>query len=445
MEDSITAWRNGVSGSLLREKRLAEAHQVLEQYPDSLLIGADERGFITASAKAAKRRQHLQWTAIVAFIGVFLVGILTTLWQANEKEQQRELAVQQKEEAEQRTLEANYNLAKVFEEKVFQLIPDKVIRGEALADPMQMRTAWLYGLDAAAQAVSEGKEAVLPATLGHLSAIREQDLSTERKQIPSLNIGAISELVYSPDGKVIASGSEDKTMRLWDAATGKEMKTLSGHSLGVSALAYSPDGKVIASGSGDMTVRLWDAATGQVLNTLSGHSLGVSALAYSPDGKVIASGSGDKTIRLWNAATGQMLNTLSGHTNYVSTLAYSPDSKMIASGSGDKTMRLWDASSGDTLKTLQGHTAPIRSVAYSPDGKVIASGSEDKTVRLWKLDSPIFRLIYDFDPAAVSATLRFIWEMQRDELQIKSVPHPCFLNWVITSLGRTKPASCARY
>ena len=129
-------------------------------------------------------------------------------------------------------------------------------------------------------------------------------------------------------------------------------------------------------------------------------------------------------MRLWDAATGKELKTLSGDTDSVWALAYSPDGKVVASGSGDKTVRLWDTATGKELKMLSGHTAGVRVLAYSPDGRVIASGSEDKTVRLWELNNPVFRLIYDFDPAAVATALRFVWEMQRDELQIKSVPRP---------------------
>jgi len=194
-------------------------------------------------------------------------------------------------------------------------------------------------------------------------------------------------VAFSPDGKTIASGSWDKTIRLWDAASGKSLSVLQGHTDSVWSVAFSPDGKTIASGSWDKTIRLWDAASGKSLSVLQGHTGSVYSVAFSPDGKTIASGSWDKTIRLWDAASynGKQTALLQGHTSIVTSVAFSPDGKTIASGSLDNTVRLWDAASynGKQTAVLQGHTHWVASVAFSPDGKTIASGSYDNTVRLW--------------------------------------------------------------
>ncbi len=195
--------------------------------------------------------------------------------------------------------------------------------------------------------------------------------------------GHVQAVAYSPDGSRIVSGSGDNTLKIWDAVSGAELLTLSGHTDSVYAVAYSPDGNRIVSGSGDNTLKVWHADTGAELAALTGHTSHVQAVAYSPDGSRIASASGDSTLKVWDAAAGTELAALSGHTDHVTAVAYSPDGSRIASGSWDNTLKIWDAVSGAELATLSGHTKPVLTVAYSPDGTCIASGSDDYTVRVW--------------------------------------------------------------
>ncbi len=194
----------------------------------------------------------------------------------------------------------------------------------------------------------------------------------------------VNSIAYSADGLTIATGSGDRTVRLWRAADGELLRTLWGHTSYVTSVTFSPDSSILASGSGDNTVRLWGVKDGMLLHTLEGHTDGILSVSYSADGSVIASGSGDNTVRLWQAADGELLRILEGHTYGVYSVAFSPDDKLLASGAGDRTVRLWRAADGELLRALEGHTNWISSISFSPDGTVLASGSADGSVRLWR-------------------------------------------------------------
>ncbi|PYS77148.1 MAG: hypothetical protein DMF66_10875, partial [Acidobacteria bacterium] len=193
----------------------------------------------------------------------------------------------------------------------------------------------------------------------------------------------VDALAFSPDARLVASGSADNTARLWDAETGRELRRLAGHAGYVRAVAFSPDGRTLASGSTDGTVRVWDVATGAEVKTLAGAGSVVS-LAFSPDGHALAAGTMEKTIKLFDANSWVESRTLAGHQNQVTSLAFGAGGRTLASGCKDGSVKLWDVSTGRELRALAGHAGLVKSVAFSPDGQLLASASFDGTVKLWK-------------------------------------------------------------
>ena len=187
---------------------------------------------------------------------------------------------------------------------------------------------------------------------------------------------------------ILASGSWDKTIKLWDLNTKKAICTISGHQLQVSEVTFSPDGHFLASASFDRTVRLWDLrqalSPARVSNQIfAGHFWPVFAVGFSPDGNILATASEDKTIKLWDLGTYQEIQTILGHSWSVVALAFSRDGQILISGSWDKTVKLWQVRDGKEIDTLAGHLDAVSAVAISPDGQIIASGSKDKTIKLW--------------------------------------------------------------
>jgi len=201
------------------------------------------------------------------------------------------------------------------------------------------------------------------------------------------HVAEVYNVAFSPDGKILASGSLDKTIVLWDLAAHKPLGVLTRHDAAVTSLAFSPDGKILASGSLDKTIVLWDVTSRQPLGVLSGHDAAVTSLAFSPDGKTLASGSDDHTIRFWNVETRKSSGALKGHDAAVTSLVFNPNGKSLVSGSFDHTLMLWDVTSRRRLGQFNGHTDIVYGVAFSPDGKTLASGSADHTIGLWDVET----------------------------------------------------------
>jgi WD40 repeat protein len=199
---------------------------------------------------------------------------------------------------------------------------------------------------------------------------------------PLKHEGRVVAVAFSPDGKTVLTGSLGNA-QLWEVATGKAIGPPLKLQAEVGAVAFSPDGKTILTGSWDGTARLWEAATGKAIGPPLKHQGSVTAVAFSPDGKTVATGSLDCTARLWEAATGEAIGLALQHEGDVDVVSFSPDGKTVLTGSQDNTARLWEAATGNPICPRFHHQGWVAALAFSPDGKTVATGSHDNTARLW--------------------------------------------------------------
>ena len=269
-------------------------------------------------------------------------------------------------------------------------------------------------------------------------------------------------VIFSPDGKQVATASQDKTAKIWDAATGKLLITLRGHRESVNGIVYSPDGKRIATTSDDHTAKVWDADTGKVLLTLLGHANIVYRIAFSPDGSRIVTTSVDGTAKVWDASTGEELLTFSGHGDMIADVAFSPDGKRVATTHQDGKVRVWNPTSGKELLALPVDEGQyLNGVAFSPDGNFIAAAGDGiNLVNVWDADTGEVILSSDLGHASTLLDIAFspdeklaasvgwdrqakVWDATTGQILYTLSGHTSYINGVAFSPDGTRLATAS--
>lgn len=258
-----------------------------------------------------------------------------------------------------------------------EIVPENI-------DSLELKVSWdrgdgdiyqiAFSPSGALLAITTGKDACL------INASDEKDFRILRG-----HLNRVYSLGFSPDGKILATGSSDWDVNLWTVGDRLLKHKLEGHTEDVFSVAFSPDGQQLASGSADHTVRLWKVRDGTLLNLIEQHTDCVESVAFSPDGSFLASASDDGSIYLWNRMEQSLGINWRGHKAAIASLVFSPSGDLLASSSDDGAINLWKPSNGGLIMKLRNHQSSVESLAFSPNGLVLASGAGDGCVCLWQV------------------------------------------------------------